>query len=1145
MDRRRNERAEETRDREKIRRPAASSGMITTCENPGVNSPGIELDSFVVSYTLSYSKTERPYWGRGRLLASHIGEPGSITGEVTLGFLHVGSVPDYAAGRWGVFSEISRFPRSCIPALLKKSLHSQRLSRPRSYKKLDNSSREEPYVVGQAVGTETHYWWNMAVGGPPAAWVSRLSLGDERAPSSRLAYKGEHKLNHRIYEDGFITLCRPPVALSIGVPPDGVREVLGSNPSRRAPRDNGGAAGREHTGGNGRGGALWKCVARWRVKKKKGGGGGGPALRHFQSLSVAGAGERTPTPLQLGENCNAPAPAGCCAGRRLAVKLHFVKLCFHVAGEQPECRNIAGRASDKLEVTTHDYTFELMLCFLSSRGLQKIPRLCRIPVLITPLLSSIPAVAHFHLARRPPAPPEAPVGSTRQENVYLGHDFHMPAQPIQFRIEFRTTMVQPGFSHRVVVACRSDPRGGESDWGRTSCQMMKQMSLRPAQRGLKTSPRPIDPFGSTSFQQEVWEKWGTLLGCPHANKTVENHTWQFQMFLYYALVIQYACELKQRGAKVAEQLACSPRTKAIRVQSPARIFACGNRAGQCRWSEGFPPPRPFIPALFHNHLDHHRPHRLSRPRSVSTCNTVRIFESTGAYLQQLNQHGTAHRRNCQQNKCQVPGSDITRRRRRRLAKLHPCMRRAITAPLCAAPTRRRLRRYRLFTVKGVGGVVYCELDVIANYSNQEIAHKHLMYELAECNAAEGVCLYAGRLLGRHLPDMNTFKRLHGSLRDTYTLKKDNECQDVANLLRGQCWVHAHKTKIGVRDRQPRPRCDIIRPELTCWGGRRAAARECSYSEAVGQDTTVTSTVLSEARRPVCRPPPTDSVCFTLGRSRCQKAQGEGPPRRDQLVDAQPMTFTDRRPVESRRLGARALQPYNLLPQTPSGRETLPTKVERIPFVAVINNYNQPLNKDVRIVTGEANANKLLLFSSTIWYVVDKGVRRRLRIRPAAMLLCHPSAILEPATVKIGAQREQKERRSNHLRQEHRHKRIRKARPPAARGDTGTQPWELEPDCRGASRGKQSYGTFTFNSHRRGPGRHHTLQMSTASKGVRGLNVAHGTRSREQCSRDNPRLPLHALITSARSTLRRAEPSRVVLAHLGCSPRILHTACTAC
>ncbi|KAJ8875019.1 hypothetical protein PR048_022909 [Dryococelus australis] len=44
------------------------------------------------------------------------------------------------------------------------------------------------------------------------------------------------------------------------------------------------------------------------------------------------------------------------------------------------------------------------------------------------------------------------------------------------------------------------------------------------------------------------------------------------------------------GATVTERLACSFPTKAIRAQSPAgslRIFACGNRAGRCRWSAGF------------------------------------------------------------------------------------------------------------------------------------------------------------------------------------------------------------------------------------------------------------------------------------------------------------------------------------------------------------------------------------------------------------------------------------------------------------------------------------------------------------------------------------------------------------------------------
>ncbi|KAJ8871644.1 hypothetical protein PR048_027971 [Dryococelus australis] len=53
--------------------------------------------------------------GRGggvvvRLLASHQGEPGSISGGTALGFSHVGIVPDDAAGR-RFSSWVSRFPR--------------------------------------------------------------------------------------------------------------------------------------------------------------------------------------------------------------------------------------------------------------------------------------------------------------------------------------------------------------------------------------------------------------------------------------------------------------------------------------------------------------------------------------------------------------------------------------------------------------------------------------------------------------------------------------------------------------------------------------------------------------------------------------------------------------------------------------------------------------------------------------------------------------------------------------------------------------------------------------------------------------------------------------------------------------------------
>ncbi|KAJ8868471.1 hypothetical protein PR048_029999 [Dryococelus australis] len=52
------------------------------------------------------------------------------------------------------------------------------------------------------------------------------------------------------------------------------------------------------------------------------------------------------------------------------------------------------------------------------------------------------------------------------------------------------------------------------------------------------------------------------------------------------------------GASVAERLACSPPTKAIRAHSPAgslRIVARGNRAGRCRWSACFSRGSPVTP----------------------------------------------------------------------------------------------------------------------------------------------------------------------------------------------------------------------------------------------------------------------------------------------------------------------------------------------------------------------------------------------------------------------------------------------------------------------------------------------------------------------------------------------------------------------
>ncbi|KAJ8894896.1 hypothetical protein PR048_000203 [Dryococelus australis] len=87
-------------------------------------------------------------------------------------------------------------------------------------------------------------------------------------------------------------------------------------------------------------------------------------------------------------------------------------------------------------------------------------------------------------------------------------------------------------------------------------------------------------------------------------------------------------------ATVAELLPCSPPPRAIRIRSPAgslRIFACGNRAGRCRCSEGFIgdlpfPPLPFIPALLHTHLSHPTPAlKTSMLRAVKISSLIQLI----------------------------------------------------------------------------------------------------------------------------------------------------------------------------------------------------------------------------------------------------------------------------------------------------------------------------------------------------------------------------------------------------------------------------------------------------------------------------------------------------------------------------------------
>ncbi|KAJ8891911.1 hypothetical protein PR048_004467 [Dryococelus australis] len=127
--------------RPKTHRPAASSSTIPTCENQGVIRPWIEPGYALAGDEQSNSSATVGPWAVKfccsenlhvisvayalptdnmgccgvvvRLLASHRYEPGSISGQVTPGFLHVGIVPDRR-----VFSGICHFPRSFITSPL-------------------------------------------------------------------------------------------------------------------------------------------------------------------------------------------------------------------------------------------------------------------------------------------------------------------------------------------------------------------------------------------------------------------------------------------------------------------------------------------------------------------------------------------------------------------------------------------------------------------------------------------------------------------------------------------------------------------------------------------------------------------------------------------------------------------------------------------------------------------------------------------------------------------------------------------------------------------------------------------------------------------------------------------------------------------
>ncbi|KAJ8885938.1 hypothetical protein PR048_012144 [Dryococelus australis] len=78
----------------------------------------------------------------------------------------------------------------------------------------------------------------------------------------------------------------------------------------------------------------------------------------------------------------------------------------------------------------------------------------------------------------------------------------------------------------------------------------------------------------------------------------------------FIVPVEASLLLPEGPPEVAERLACSPPTKANRVQSPAgslRIFARGNRAGRCHWSAGFLGDLPFPPP-FHYGAAPYSPH---------------------------------------------------------------------------------------------------------------------------------------------------------------------------------------------------------------------------------------------------------------------------------------------------------------------------------------------------------------------------------------------------------------------------------------------------------------------------------------------------------------------------------------------------------
>ncbi|KAJ8868578.1 hypothetical protein PR048_030116 [Dryococelus australis] len=110
--------------------------------------------------------------------------------------------------------------------------------------------------------------------------------------------------------------------------------------------------------------------------------------------------------------------------------------------------------------------------------------------------------------------------------------------------------------------------------------------------------RQID-FGATYRSQRVQIIYGDIANIANINCFADKTIFTLGTPKLQSRVTSPTCLTPLPKFSNSHYLACSPSTKAIRVQSPAgslRIFACENRTGRCRWLAGFlgdllfPPP---------------------------------------------------------------------------------------------------------------------------------------------------------------------------------------------------------------------------------------------------------------------------------------------------------------------------------------------------------------------------------------------------------------------------------------------------------------------------------------------------------------------------------------------------------------------------